>query len=165
MKKHLQFRAHRRRVLIVAVLASTVGCIHKTGGTQATGYEKAVTYSDMLAQTNNSVAKGVIQAQQQGLLTVAQAAAILKVQNQVALDHEALSKMLNQGPTYAGQQGAEIQAILARIKTAIASLDFVSGGLGIKNPQSQQTFSNDANAIASFAQVIVASLTSAGVIK
>ena len=151
--------------LVLSMILATFGCIHKAGGATVTAYEKAVTYSDMLAQTNNSIAKGVIAAQQQGLLTVAQTTTLLAVQQKIALDHKALTQILQAGTSTATSQATQVQNLLNDIRASINSLDFQSAGLGIKNPNSQQTFANDANTIFSFTDVILASLTSAGVIK
>lgn len=151
--------------ILVLALASTCGCLHKAGGSGVTAFEKAVTYSDMLAQTNNSIAHGVIEAQQQGTLSVTQANEILVVQRQVAIDHEAITKILQLGPAAATGQAAQIKALLDQIRAQINSLDFTSAGLGVKNPNSQQTFANDANTIFSFTDVILSSLQVAGVLQ
>ena len=74
----------RRIALLTAALAVVnlgTACIHKAGGAQVSPYERAVTYSTMLAQVNNSVVQGVIQAQQAGLMTAQQAESILQLEN------------------------------------------------------------------------------------
>jgi hypothetical protein len=149
---------------LVLLLIANVACIHKVGG-QPTPYEKAVTYSDMLAQTNNSIAKGVIQAQELKLLSITQANRILSAQERIAMNHQALSKILDLGPKVATTRADELRAILGGIKASLLQLDFERDGLGIKNPTSEQTFANDTNAISSFADVILSSLTAAGVLK
>ena len=151
--------------ILVALAMVTFGCIHKAGGGQVTPFEKAVTYSDMLAQTNNSIAKGVIEAQQQGLITVDQAKTMLTAQSKIAIDHEALTKLLQLGQSGATAQATQIKASLDAIRAQVNSLTFENAGLGIKNPTSQQTFANDVNSIFSFTDVILASLQTAGVLQ
>jgi hypothetical protein len=146
------------------VLAISSACIHKAGGARATAYEKAVTYSTMLAQVNNSIAQGVIQAQQLGQLSVPQTNAILGFQERVARDHKQLSILLGDGPDAAKGNAAAITIVLADVKAQATAL-IGSGDLGIKNPVSQQTFAGDANSLVDLASSVVSYLQAAGVVQ
>ena len=107
-----------------------------------------------LAQINDDVAKGVIGIQQGGTISVQQAAPILNYQELVAKDHAAIENILSAGSTQAGTQATQIQALLNEIEKQGTAL-IQSGGLGIKNPKSQQTFAQDLQGIVNLASVIL----------
>jgi hypothetical protein len=151
-------------IAVLAIVAATAACIHKAGGSQVTPYEKAVTYSAMLAQANNSVAQGVIQLQQAGAIPVDQTDRILRFQYIVASDHEELSRLLADGPAVAKGRAQAIASLLTDIQTRSRIL-IEGGGLGVKNPQSKQTMEADVSLVVSTAQAIVTSLQMAGVLK
>jgi hypothetical protein len=115
-----------------------------------------------LAQLNNNVAKGVIAVQQTGSLTVQQAAPILNYQETVAKDHEALENILSAGSAQAASQSAQIQALLNEIENQGTAL-IQSGGLGVKNPKTQQTFTQDLQVIVNLAGVVLADYKLLGV--
>jgi len=106
-----------------------------------------------LAQINNEVAKGMIAAQQAGAISAQQAAPILNYQETVAKDHAAIENILAAGSAPAASQAVQIQGLLNEIKNQGTDL-IQSGGLGIKNPKSQQAFSQDVQGIVNLAQVI-----------
>ncbi len=108
-----------------------------------------------LAQINNDVTKGIIAAQQSGLITTQQAAPILNYQEIVAKDHTSVENILATGSTQATSQSEKIQALLDEIKAQGATL-IQSGGLGVKNPKSQQTFTQDLQGIVSLAETVLA---------
>lgn len=151
-------------LLVLALVISSSGCLHKSGGGQVTPYERAVTYNTMLAQVNFDVQKGVIQLQQSGVLSVSQADAVLKHQAAIADDHEKITNILAKGPDVGSNQSEMIKAAIEDIKSQVQAA-ITSGNLGIKNPVSQQTFASDAAAIAEFANLLVTQLQIAGVVK
>jgi len=108
-----------------------------------------------LAQINEDVAKGIIAVQQAGTITVQQAAPLLNYQEAVAKDHTALENIFASGSSQAASQSAQIQALLNEIKDQGTAL-IQSGGLGIKNPKSQQTFTQDLQGIINLAEVVLA---------
>ena len=66
----------------------------------------------------------------------------------------AIENILAAGSSQAASQSAQIEALLNEIKnqgTALIQL----GGLGIKNPKSQQTFTQDLQGIINLAQVVL----------
>jgi hypothetical protein len=83
-----------------------------------------------------------------------QAAPVLNYQEAVAKDHTALENLFATGSTQAASQSAQIQSLLNEIKNQGTAL-IQSGGLGIKNPKSQQTFTQDLQGIVNLAEVVL----------
>ena len=144
----------RRRVLVVLLTALSVGCIHKSSGS-VSAWERVNVNTAALAQINEDVAKGIIAVQQAGTITVQQAAPLLNYQEAVAKDHTALENIFASGSAQAASQSAQIQSLLNEIKDQGTAL-IQSGGLGIKNPKSQQTFTQDLQGIVNLAEVVLA---------
>jgi hypothetical protein len=143
------------KVALLALLtAITAACIHKPSG-PVSPWERVNINLAALAQINADVAKGVIAVQQAGSITVQQAAPILNYQELVAKDHMAIENILAAGSAQAASQSDRIRALLEEIKSQGTSL-IQSGGLGVKNPKSQQLFTQDLQAIVNLAQVILA---------
>lgn len=149
--------------LLLLVISVSMGCIHKTGGV-VSPWERANVNLAALGQINLDVAQGLIAVQRSGAITVAQAAPTLNFQELVAKDHSAIENILQAGPANATSRSTEINALLAEIKTQGTSL-IQSGGLGVKNPKSQQTFTNDLQGIINLAQVVIGDLQQASVAK
>ncbi len=139
--------------LVLILLSFTIACIHKQSGT-VSPWERVNVNMAALAQINNDVAKGVIAAQQAGTISAQQAAPILNYQEQVAKDHAAIENILSAGSAQAGTQATQIQALLNEIEKQGTTL-IQSGGLGIKNQKSQQTFAQDLRGIVNLARVIM----------
>ena len=139
--------------LVILLTAITVACIHKQSG-PVSAWERVNVNLAALAQINADVAKGIIAVQQAGTVTVQQAAPILNYQESVAKDHMAIENILAAGSTQAASQSAQIEALLNEIKNQGTTL-IQSGGLGIKNPKSQQTFTQDLQGIINLAQVVL----------
>ena len=144
----------KRAVLAVLLTAFTTACIHKTGG-PISAWERVNVNMAALAQINNDVAKGIISAQQAGVLTTPQAAPILNYQEMVAKDHSAIENILAAGSSQAMSRAAEIQALLEQIKAQGTTL-IQAGGLGVKNPKSQQAFSQDLQGIVNLTETVLA---------
>jgi hypothetical protein len=139
---------------VIILVAITVGCIHKPSGPIST-WERVNVDLAALGQVNNDVAKGIIAVQQTGLLTVQEAAPVLNCQGLVAKNHAALENILSAGSAEAVSRSAQIQGLLNEIKNQGTAL-IQSGGLGVKNPRSQQTFTQDLQALISLADVVLA---------
>jgi hypothetical protein len=139
--------------LIFILLSVTIACIHKQSGT-VSPWERVNVNMAALAQINDDVAKGVIGVQQAGTISAQQASPILNYQELVAKDHAAIENILSAGSTQAGTQSTQIQALLNEIEKQGTTL-IQSGGLGIKNPKSQQTFAQDLQGIVNLASVIL----------
>jgi hypothetical protein len=139
--------------LVILLTTITAACIHKQSG-PISPWERVNVNLAALAQINNSVAQGIIAVQQAGSITVQQAAPILNYQELVAKDHMAIENIFAAGSAQAASQSAQIQALLNEIKNQGTAL-IQSGGLGIKNPKSQQTFSQDLQGIINLAQVVL----------
>ena len=141
-------------ILIVVLILSTVACIHKQSG-PVSPWERVNTNMAALAQINDEVAKGIIAVQQAGTISARQAAPILNYQEIVAKDHMAIENILATGSAKAANQAVQIQALLNEIKNQGAAL-IQSGGLGVKNPTSQQTFTQDLQGIVNLAGIVLA---------
>lgn len=141
-------------ILIVVFVLSTVACIHKQSGA-VSPWERVNTNMAALAQINDEVAKGIIAVQQAGTISVQQAAPILNYQETVAKDHMAIENILAAGSAQAASQTVQIQALLNEIKNQGTAL-IQSGGLGVKNPTSQQTFTQDLQGIVNLAGIVLA---------
>jgi predicted membrane-bound mannosyltransferase len=144
----------KRALLAVLLTAFTAACIHKTGS-PISAWERVNVNMAALAQINNDVAKGIISAQQAGVLTTQQATPILNYQEAVAKDHAAIENILATGSNQATSRAAEIQALLEEIRSQGTTL-IQSGGLGVKNPKSQQTFSQDLQGIVNLTETVLA---------
>ncbi len=141
------------KTFLLLALACTTACIHKPSG-PVSAWERVNVNMAALAQVNNDIAKGVIALQQADVITVQQAAPVLNFQETVANDHMAIEKILAAGSTQAASRSAEIQALLDEIKSQGTQL-IQSGGLGVKNPKSQQNFTQDLQAIVNLTEVIL----------
>lgn len=144
----------RSIALVVLLMAATVACIHRQSG-PISPWERVNVNLAALAQINNDVAKGVIAVQQEGTMTVPQVEPILTYQEMVAKDHAAIENILAAGSAQAASQAAQIRALLNEIKNQGTAL-IQSGGLGIKNPRSQQAFVQDLQGIVNLADVVLA---------
>ena len=135
----------KKMFLILVLLATTVACIHKQSG-PVSAWERVNVNMAALAQINDEVAKGIIAVQQ--------AAPILAYQETVAKDHMAIENILS-GSTEAGSKAVQIQGLLNEIKNQGTVL-IQSGGLGVKNPKSQQSFTQDLQGIVNLAEIVLA---------
>jgi hypothetical protein len=130
-----------------------IACVHKQSG-PVSPWERVNVNMAALAQMNDDVAKGMISIQQAGTITAQQAVPILNYQELVAKDHAAIENILSAGTTQAATQTTQIQALLNEIKNQGTTL-IQTGGLGIKNPKSQQTFTQDLQGVINLASVIL----------
>jgi hypothetical protein len=144
----------QRISLVILLTVISTACIHKQSG-PVSAWERVNVNMAALAQINEDVAKGIIAAQQAAAITPQQAAPILNYQEVVAKDHTALENILAAGSAQAAGQSIQIQALLNEIKNQGTTL-IQSGGLGIKNPKSQQTFAQDLQGIVNLASVVIA---------
>lgn len=144
----------KKIILILVVLATTVACIHKQSG-PVSAWERVNVNMAALAQINDEVAKGIMAVQQAGTISVQQAAPILGYQETVAKDHMAIENILSAGSTQAANQATQIQGLLNEIKNQGTAL-IQAGGLGVKNPKSQQSFTQDLQGIVNLAQIVLA---------
>jgi hypothetical protein len=150
----------KTRVTFLLVLtAMTTACIHKHAG-PVTAWERVNVNMAAMAQINEAVANGVIAAQKSGSITVQQAAPILAFQENVAKDHMAIENILLASSAQTANQAQQIQAMLAEIAKQGTAL-IQSGGVGIKNPQSRQTFVQDLQGIVNLANLVLAEFQSA----
>jgi hypothetical protein len=143
-----------RIALIILLLATSVACIYKQSGT-VSPWERVNVNMAALAQVNDEVAQGIIAVQQAGTISVQQASPILSYQETVAKDHMAIENIFSAGSGQAASQSVQIQALLNEIKNQGTAL-IQSGGLEVKNPKSQQTFTQDLQGIVNLAGIVLA---------
>ena len=144
----------KKLILLVCVLGGSVGCIHKQSGT-VSPWERVNVNMAALAQINDEVAKGIVAVQQAGTITVQQAAPILSYQENVAKDHAAIENIFAAGSAEASSRATQIEALLNEIKKQGTAL-IQAGGLEVKNPNSQQTFTQDLQGMVNLAAVVLA---------
>ena len=142
---------------VTMLLLSGVACIKKSNGTTPTPWEKVATYNAAFADLNNTIEKGVEAVNLSGVMSKQQAEPILLWTSQVAVAHQQITALIAQGSVTSADL-TSIQGLLAQIKASGNSL-IANGALGIKNPQSQQTFAADFNSLYTLADTIVSLLT------
>ena len=143
-----------RLIIAVIVLATNVACIHKQSGT-VSPWERVNVNMAALAQINDDVAKGIIAVQQAGTISAQQAAPILSYQETVAKDHMVIENIFAAGSAQASSRATQIEGLLHEIKNQ-GTLLIEEGGLGVKNPKSQQSFTQDLQGIVNLAEVVLA---------
>lgn len=136
---------------LLIVLASTVGCIHKSSG-PVTPAERLMTDNAVLAQFADTAEQGTELAVTSGLMTTAAARPVIMFEGQFAATHEQITSLLNQGLTATNL--AQVQILLTNLNTQAAAI-IASGSIGIKNPKTQQTISGDINTIIAFTQAVL----------
>jgi hypothetical protein len=144
----------KKALCLIFLTALTTACIHKQSG-PVSPWERVNVNMAAMAQINEEIAKGMVAAQQSGSITVQQAAPILNFQEIVAKDHMAIENILSAGSAQASSHSEQIRATLSEIGKQGNAL-IQSGGLGIKNPQSQQTFAQDLQGIVNLANLVLA---------
>jgi hypothetical protein len=152
----------RKRIalVVVATIATlgTLGCIHKTGGS-VTPWEKVHTYNAALAEANNAVEKGAEAVATSGLASPKEMAPIINWTGQVAMLHQQITSILQQGQ--ATQPNiASVKALIDVVKSSMTTLP--PSSLGLKNPRSQQLFQADVANIGTLADSVLAALQAVG---
>src|SRR5437762_1738531 len=147
-------KQHMAGFALVCVLLSTIGCIHRQGSNQpVTPYERVMVWNDALAQTNNHIARGIIEVSP-SLVAPEKAAVVLREQKTIAVIDEQLTTILKQGLDAAKLNSASLQVLLTQLKQSVTKL-IDSGAIGVKNPATQQTFDMDIQTVASLADNIL----------
>ncbi len=158
MKKHIAGFA------LACILLSTSGCIHRQGSPQpVTPYEQVMVWNDALAQTNNHIARGIIEVSP-SLIAPEKAVILLREQRNIAVIDEQITTLLKPGPDVAKLSSANLQALLDQLKQSVKNL-IDSGAIGIKNPATQKTFDADIQTVGSLADNILSGLRQSGVIQ
>ena len=103
---------------IIVMLALTLtACLHKSGGTKVTAWERVHTYNAVFAETNQSVEQGAEAAVNSGLWPAVQAAPLIGWTGQVASLHQQVTAVLQKG-TATDADIASIRSLLQQIKDA-----------------------------------------------
>lgn len=140
------------------------GCIHRQGSNHpVTAYEQVMVWNDALAQTNDHIARGIIEASP-SLVAPERAAVVLREQKNIALIDEQLTTLLKQGPDLAKLSSANLQVLLDQLKQSTKRL-IDNGAIGVKNPATRQTFDADIQAVGSLVDNILSGLRQAGVVQ
>ena len=147
----------KTRVFLLVLLLNTA-CIHKASG-PATPWEKVATYNAAFADLNNSIERGAEAVAASGVITKQQAAPILLWNSQVAVAHQQITAIIAKGSVTTSDL-TSIEGLLDQIRSSGNQL-IRSGALGIKNPNSQQTFATDFNSIYTLADTILSLLQQA----
>jgi hypothetical protein len=134
-------------------------------GRAGTPIENALAYNASLAQSNQSMAQLVINANNQTppLIPTTAANTILLVQSRVADLDRQLTPLLASSSSV-GASAAQIQQLLGEIQGAANGL-VVGGDLGIKDAATQKAVLGAANGVLDFAGKVLVSLQSGGLLK
>lgn len=143
---------------IIFILALTSACIHKTGGA-VTPWEKVHTYNAALAEADNAVEKGAEAVATSGLASPKEMAPIINWTGQVALLHQQITSILQQGSATQANV-ASVKALIDVVKSSMTTIP--PSSLGLKNPKSQQLFQNDVANIGTLADSLLAALQAVG---
>jgi len=139
-------------ILSIALLLSCA-CIHKTGGT-VTPWERVTTDNAVFAQSINTVEQGTEAAATSGLLDKQNAAQVLGFLQTAANDDTQITAILDKGGAVTLADYATIQVLIAQISASGQTL-VNAGGLGIKNPLTQQTISQDIANVSNLASALL----------
>lgn len=176
-----RFRDVLDRVMVLSVLAVTLttGCsaIHVTGGgRKPTAIEQVMVWNASLAQANQTIAQGVIAANNAGEIDVPTSNAILTEQSRIADADRQLTPILAKSctpqqtinacnPAILAGDSATIQGLLGQIEQSAANLVKTGGAAGIKNPQRAATIQEAITSLNTLAGEIVSGLHAVGVLK
>lgn len=153
-----------QRLAPILILLSCVGCLHRAASTApVTPYEQALVWNDTLAQTNESIARGII-GLSPSVIPAEKAGNILRFQRKVAQIDEQLSTILKEGQTYAQLNSTQVKSLLADLSTAAQNM-IDSGAVGVKNPSTQNLFDADIANVKSLISNILNGLTASGVLQ
>lgn len=154
----------KRRILSLApvllLLLIGTGCLRKTDAFGAklaiSPWERVMTHNAMFSQLNNDAIKGTIGVAQSGIITDQQARPILEWEGQVSKDHETVTAILAKGPEVAANDPA-LRGFFEQVRTSGIEL-VTSGGIGIKNPRTQQSLSQDIQSIVNIAEALLSDI-------
>lgn len=155
-----------RKLLILLIPLLLVGCIHVRNNPKAPvpPLVKVATYNAILGETNHGIAQGMILANQAGLLSDAQTGELTEYNFEIAAGDKQLTTIIDSGMSGIKADPEHVKQLLASIKAAAVHIAS-SPSLGVKNPKSGVTFTQDAEAIASTIDLIVDLLQQEGVWK
>lgn len=140
---------------VILFLAFIPACIHKTGSTAVTPWERVHTYNAALAEANNAIEQGAEAVALSNLATPAEVAPIINASGQVALVHQQITAILAQGQA----TQANIASVAALVDTIKASIQKIPpAALGLKNPKSQRVFQDDVNNIYTLLDAVLTAL-------
>ncbi len=136
---------------LLAFLLSLAGC--KTNST-TTPWEQVTAYSATFADSNQAIEMGTQTLVSTRILSVGQAAPIIRFTLQVAQAHQQITAILAKGSAVTSGDLATITTLLQQIQTSGQAL-INSGALGIKNPTTQNTISQDLAGLISVGNLIL----------
>lgn len=146
--------------VLLLLLVTVTGCLHKTDALGAklaiSPWERVMTHNAMFSQLNNDAIKGTVGVAQSGIITDPQARPILEWEGQVAKDHEMVTAILAKGPDVAANDPA-LRGFFEQVRTSGMAL-VTSGGIGVKNPRTQQSLSQDIQAIVNIAEAVLSDI-------
>jgi len=163
MKKTRQVSLATALLALITMAGCMTGCGKRIGGGPVTPYETVMTWNDGLAQTNNVIAKGLIDVSPT-LVSPDKAAAILRHQRNVADIDAKLTAILKQGQSFAVTNSDQVKSLTVQLSNEAEAL-VNDGSIGVKNPKSKNTFDGDIANVSSLVNQIIGGLKIAGVIQ
>ncbi len=146
--------------LIVSVFLLTIACIHKTGNQPVSGWERVTTDNAIFAQINNSVEQGTEAVVRSGLLKPQDAVPVIDFTGQVAIIHQQLTAILDNGPNLSVSDLGTVNSLLVQVQILGQTL-VQNGALGIKNPKTQQSIAADIQSLVTLAQTLLSEIQAA----
>lgn len=151
-------------IAAAVLMISATGCAaHKPNNARVTPYEHVLVINDQIAQVNRSVAIGITRVSP-SLIPIQKAAPILIQQRNIAFVKERVTALLAKGPDYLKGNPAELQELIKQLQTSAQAM-ISNGSIGVKNPETQQTFDEDIRLIGDLANELLSELKNAGVLK
>jgi|SRR6185312_12604244 len=127
-------------ILSIALLLS-VGCIHKTGGT-VTPWERVTTDNAVFTQSLNTIEQGTEAAAVSGVIANDKAAEVLGFVKLASQDDQQITAILDKGGSVSLADYNTIQGLISQLSASGQEL-VTSGGIGVKNPLTQQNIAQD----------------------
>ncbi|HKW76188.1 MAG TPA: hypothetical protein VJN64_11740 [Terriglobales bacterium] len=150
--------------LVLLSLLGIGGCAHRiNSNAPVSPYEKLLVINDQIGQVNKSVAVGITEISP-SLIPIQKAAPILIQQRNIAEVKEQISTILSHGPQYATGQAAQLQELITQLQISAQAM-ISSGAIGVKDPETQQSFDADIQLIGDLANQLLGGLKAAGVLK
>ncbi|HLJ25343.1 MAG TPA: hypothetical protein VKY85_01390 [Candidatus Angelobacter sp.] len=151
-------------VLLLSVALLLIACAHRVGSTTPiTPWENIHVTNAEIASVNNSVAQGLIAANQAGALETEYTAQVTQLNFNVAAWQKELTPLLKDQAT-ATANSARVKQLINGISQSAAKL-ISSGNAGVKNPQAAAPLTQAISSLSATAGNLYQLLQTTGVLK
>lgn len=139
--------------LLLVIFACLLSSACTKSTTPATPWEKVTAYNATFAEANEAIEAGTQSLVATQILTVAQAQPVINFTLRAAQIHQQITALLGTGTSITGANVTQILALLQQFQTAASAL-ISNGSLGVKNPQTQNSLSQDIAGLISIGTLI-----------